>query len=202
MLPMSARHMAAGPGEEGSCLRRDGLVLSQQPGQHGAEQPLLQEEAGLHQQVRLYIVEQALAPVCQTCRPALSARPAWQGDHVHAGQGTFALAHARPHNIPDSSLDVSIHHTKLLRSQSSIHLYLHLIWILNGRRLSLPGCQEASSAEQEGEGWSALLRKRYRRIMVLAAGLPLLQQGSGINTVILYSSQVPAFTSTTKIISN
>jgi hypothetical protein len=39
-------------------------------------------------------------------------------------------------------------------------------------------------------GWAALLKPRYRRIMVLAAGLPLLQQASGINTVVFYSSDV------------
>lgn len=38
--------------------------------------------------------------------------------------------------------------------------------------------------------WEDLLSMRYRRIMLLAAGLPLLQQASGINTVIYYSSQV------------
>ncbi len=41
-----------------------------------------------------------------------------------------------------------------------------------------------------GGGFAALLDPRYRRIMALAAGLPLLQQLSGINTVIFYSSQV------------
>ncbi|KAK9788826.1 hypothetical protein WJX73_001137 [Symbiochloris irregularis] len=57
--------------------------------------------------------------------------------------------------------------------------------------------QLLADAERQGggdsdrkAGWGALLEKRYRRIMVLAACLPLLQQGSGINTVILYSSQV------------
>lgn len=39
-------------------------------------------------------------------------------------------------------------------------------------------------------GWGSLLKARYRRIMVLAAGLPLLQQASGINTVVFYSSDV------------
>ncbi|KAK9819874.1 hypothetical protein WJX72_003513 [[Myrmecia] bisecta] len=46
-------------------------------------------------------------------------------------------------------------------------------------------------AEDVGEAsWSELFSPRYRRIMMLAAGLPLLQQASGINTVIFYSSQV------------
>jgi hypothetical protein len=39
-------------------------------------------------------------------------------------------------------------------------------------------------------GWGALLRRRYRRIMILAAGLPIWQQASGINTVVFYSSDV------------
>ena len=51
--------------------------------------------------------------------------------------------------------------------------------------------QDQEVASEEEAGWATLFQKRYRRIMLLAAGLPLLQQGSGINTVILYSSQVP-----------
>lgn len=39
-------------------------------------------------------------------------------------------------------------------------------------------------------GWGALLKRRYRRIMILAAALPILQQASGINTVVFYSSDV------------
>ena len=38
-------------------------------------------------------------------------------------------------------------------------------------------------------GWASLWEPRYRRVMVLAAALPLTQQASGINTVIFYSSQ-------------
>lgn len=41
-------------------------------------------------------------------------------------------------------------------------------------------------------GWGALLKRRYRRIMILAAALPILQQASGINTVVFYSSDVSA----------
>ena len=37
----------------------------------------------------------------------------------------------------------------------------------------------------EGEAsWADLLKPRYRRMMLLAAGLPLLQQLSGINSVV------------------
>ena len=37
----------------------------------------------------------------------------------------------------------------------------------------------------EGEAsWTDLLKPRYRRMMLLAAGLPLLQQLSGINSVV------------------
>lgn len=45
-------------------------------------------------------------------------------------------------------------------------------------------------AEQEHLGWGALAAPRYRRVMVLAAALPLAQQASGINTVIFFSTQV------------
>lgn len=53
-------------------------------------------------------------------------------------------------------------------------------------------CGHLCSQEQstvEG-GWGALLKRRYRRIMILAAALPILQQASGINTVVFYSSDV------------
>lgn len=45
-------------------------------------------------------------------------------------------------------------------------------------------------APGEPGGWGALLMRRYRLIMVLAAALPLWQQLSGINTVVFYSSEV------------
>jgi hypothetical protein len=41
-----------------------------------------------------------------------------------------------------------------------------------------------------GGGWDSLLDRQYRWMMLLALGLPLLQQASGINTVVYYSSQV------------
>lgn len=45
--------------------------------------------------------------------------------------------------------------------------------------------------ELSGEGnWSDLVQRRYRRMMVLAVSLPLLQQASGINSVTFYSSSV------------
>ena len=40
------------------------------------------------------------------------------------------------------------------------------------------------------EGWADLLKPRYRWIMLLTTILPLAQQLSGINTCILYSSEV------------
>src|SRR5690242_18520116 len=46
---------------------------------------------------------------------------------------------------------------------------------------------EASSGEAS---WGELWQRRYRKMMLLAAGLPLLQQASGINSVIFYSSSV------------
>ncbi|KAK9919103.1 hypothetical protein WJX75_009435 [Coccomyxa subellipsoidea] len=53
--------------------------------------------------------------------------------------------------------------------------------------------QEQEAAEEDSGlegGWGALLKRRYRRIMILAAALPILQQASGINTVVFYSSDV------------
>jgi hypothetical protein len=45
--------------------------------------------------------------------------------------------------------------------------------------------------ELSGEGeWSDLVQRRYRRMMVLAVSLPLLQQASGINSITFYSSSV------------
>jgi hypothetical protein len=42
-----------------------------------------------------------------------------------------------------------------------------------------------------GQGrWGELLNRRYRKMMVLAIGLPLFQMLSGINTVTFYSSEV------------
>ena len=49
---------------------------------------------------------------------------------------------------------------------------------------------EAGAAAGSQLGWGALLAPKYRRVMILAAGLPLFQQLSGINTVIFYSSEV------------
>ena len=50
----------------------------------------------------------------------------------------------------------------------------------------------AQGKDEQAGSWGDLLSTRYRRIMLLAAGIPLFQQGSGINTVIYYSSQVRA----------
>lgn len=47
-----------------------------------------------------------------------------------------------------------------------------------------------SSSGTATGGFSALFSGRYRRIMILAATLPLLQQLSGINSVVLYGSEV------------
>ena len=44
--------------------------------------------------------------------------------------------------------------------------------------------------QQHETSFKTLLEPQYRRIMILAAGLPLLQQFGGINTVILYGTQV------------
>lgn len=53
------------------------------------------------------------------------------------------------------------------------------------------GC---TSSGQHGQhrplGWSALLQPRYRRVMVLASAIPLLQQLSGINSIVFFSTKV------------
>ncbi|KAL3148888.1 hypothetical protein ABBQ32_001758 [Trebouxia sp. C0010 RCD-2024] len=55
---------------------------------------------------------------------------------------------------------------------------------------------EADSSYLEDEdvagegGWDDLVQPRYRRMMVLAVSLPLLQQASGINSITFYSSSV------------
>jgi hypothetical protein len=50
--------------------------------------------------------------------------------------------------------------------------------------------EEEEQAQRRAEGWTALGKREYRLMMALAIGLPLLQQASGINTVIYYSSDV------------
>lgn len=52
--------------------------------------------------------------------------------------------------------------------------------------------EEGSGGGEQAQelGWRALWQPRYRRVMVLAGGLPLLQQLCGINTVIYYSSSL------------
>lgn len=52
---------------------------------------------------------------------------------------------------------------------------------------------DSQGKDDQAGTWGDLLSPQYHRIMLLAAGLPLFQQGSGINTVIYYSSQVNAF---------
>lgn len=51
------------------------------------------------------------------------------------------------------------------------------------------GGGSTSSAAQEG-GWRSIFDRRYRQGVILAIALPLLQQASGINSVIFFSSQV------------
>ncbi|DBB09503.1 TPA: hypothetical protein ACH3X3_008063 [Trebouxia sp. C0006] len=53
------------------------------------------------------------------------------------------------------------------------------------------GSSHLDDEELSGEGeWSDLVQRRYRRMMVLAVSLPLLQQASGINSITFYSSSV------------
>ena len=55
---------------------------------------------------------------------------------------------------------------------------------------------EGGAAAGSQLGWGALLAPKSRRVMILAAGLTLFQQLSGINTVVFYSSEVrPALVS-------
>jgi hypothetical protein len=56
--------------------------------------------------------------------------------------------------------------------------------------LGASGSGGAAAGLAAGGGWEQLLQRRYRWMMVLALGLPLLQQASGVNTVVYYSSQV------------
>ncbi|GBF90824.1 plastidic glucose transporter [Raphidocelis subcapitata] len=48
----------------------------------------------------------------------------------------------------------------------------------------------AAAAARRKEGWGGLAKPEYRRMLSLSLLLPLLQQASGINTVIYYSSLV------------
>ena len=50
--------------------------------------------------------------------------------------------------------------------------------------------QEQAPLDTKEKGWIDLLNPRYRWIMLLTTLLPLFQQLSGINTCILYSSEV------------
>ena len=76
-------------------------------------------------------------------------------------------------------------------------------WQQAGRTLRMHQlCHEAQNFQRvralgqaplEG-GWGSLLKRRYRRIMILASALPILQQASGINSVVFYSSDVRTHT--------
>lgn len=52
------------------------------------------------------------------------------------------------------------------------------------------GAEGGEAASAGLEGWDSLFARRYKLMMALAVGLPLLQQASGINTVVYYSSKV------------
>lgn len=56
--------------------------------------------------------------------------------------------------------------------------------------IGAPLLQPLTEERNRNESWSALWNREYRWMMALAIGLPLLQQATGINTVILYSSEV------------
>jgi MFS family permease len=62
----------------------------------------------------------------------------------------------------------------------------------DARAVQGAGIREASHGDESASsaGFSALLQPRYRRVVLLAFALPFLQQLSGINTVILYGSEV------------
>lgn len=59
----------------------------------------------------------------------------------------------------------------------------------------MAGMQEDEEVGGEGT-WGDLVQPRYRRMMVLAVSLPLLQQASGINSITFYSSSVSPTLST------
>lgn len=52
------------------------------------------------------------------------------------------------------------------------------------------GFKAQGQGSRAAGGWDCLLERQNRWMMLLALGLPLLQQASGINTVVYYSSQV------------
>lgn len=47
-----------------------------------------------------------------------------------------------------------------------------------------------AAAARRKEGWAGLGKREYRRMLSLSVMLPLLQQASGINSVIYFSSMV------------
>ncbi|CAD7703448.1 unnamed protein product [Ostreobium quekettii] len=47
--------------------------------------------------------------------------------------------------------------------------------------------EREAGKEGAAEGWSALVMRKYRWMVILAIGIPVLQQLSGINTVVMYS---------------
>ncbi|EIE21964.1 general substrate transporter, partial [Coccomyxa subellipsoidea C-169] len=71
------------------------------------------------------------------------------------------------------------------------HRLLGSLWREEGEVDQTSNLEEPLQGEEAAEGgWGSLLKRRYRRIMILAAALPILQQASGINTVVFYSSDV------------
>lgn len=55
---------------------------------------------------------------------------------------------------------------------------------------SLIAREREEGKEGTVEGWSALVMKKYRWMVTLAIGIPILQQLSGVNTVVMYSKQM------------
>ena len=53
-----------------------------------------------------------------------------------------------------------------------------------------PPAEAAAAAAASSNSWQALQDPKLRPLLLLALALPLLQQASGINTVIYYSTQV------------
>ena len=106
----------------------------------------------------------------------------WTGRHLRAAK-SFRKLHGR-HFRPEE-------HPALGAAQqegcSSEEEEAALLTGGGGGRRSAEG---GGGGREEGLGVGALLAPQYRRVMVLAAGLPLFQQASGINSVVFYSSEV------------
>jgi hypothetical protein len=111
-----------------------------------------------------------------------SAAMAWDSPRYVAAGG-FAAAAAGGSGGWDSSSSYGM--GPGFRSASS-----DMGWGEEGGGVIAGGFRRQDQGSRTAGGWDCLLERQYRWMMLLALGLPLLQQASGINTVVYYSSQV------------